>query len=76
MRNRKLLKDSIDILILIRDELHDDIDSSKRSELDKAIKELENAKDEFRPSQMLNVIGRVVILIPAIERILKGFDGL
>jgi len=73
MSNHKILKDSIDLLKLIRDELHDDIDNSKRSKLDEAIKELENNGDKLRPSHILNVIGKGVTLIPAIERILKSF---
>jgi hypothetical protein len=76
MSNHNLLKDSIGLLKKIRQELHDDIDSSKRRELDKAIEELESNDDKLSPSQLLRIIGKVVIWIPAIERVLNSFKEL
>lgn len=76
MSNHNLLKDSIGLLKRIRQELHDDIDSSKRRELDKAIEELESNDDKLSPSQLLRIIGKVVVWIPAIERVLNSFKEL
>ena len=76
MSNHNLLKDSVGLLKKIRQELHNDIDSSKRRELDRAIKELENNRNKLSPPDILRVIGKVVIWIPAIERILNSFREL
>lgn len=71
MRKHKLLKDSIELLKIIEIELHDDIDSSKRYKLKQAIKELESSRDKITHKQILVIMGRVIALIPAIERIIK-----
>ncbi|WP_100913766.1 hypothetical protein [Pseudoalteromonas spongiae] len=76
MSNHNLLKDSVELLKKIRLELHDDIDSSKRSKLDKAIEELENNRAKLTNSDILGVIGKFVIFIPAIERILNSLKEL
>ncbi len=76
MRKHVLLKDSIDLLKCIQIELHDDIDSSKRSELDRIIKELESCEEELTPDQLLYVLGKVIVFIPAIERIFRKLSEL
>lgn len=76
MSNHNLLKDSVGLLKKIRQELHDDIDSSKRSELDRVIKELESNGRKLSRSDLLKVIGRVMIWVPAIERVINSFKGL
>jgi len=76
MRKHILLKDSIDLLKRIQVELHDDIDSSKRNELDRIIKELESCEEELTPNQLLFILGKVVVFIPAIERIFRKLSEL
>ena len=44
--NQKLLKNSIETIKKLRAELHNDIDSSKRKELDQIIKDLECYEDQ------------------------------
>ncbi|MCU7976266.1 hypothetical protein L5M43_13550 [Shewanella sp. SW36] len=73
MKNQQLLKSSIESLKLIQIELHDDIDSSKRLELEKVIKELESCETEPSPRQLLTKIGKVIVWIPAIERFINLF---
>ena len=76
MRKHILLKDSIELLKRIQVELHDDIDSSKRSELNRIIKELESCEEELTPNQLLFILGKVIFFIPAIEKILKKLSEL
>ncbi len=71
MHKHKLLKNSIELLKCIQIELHDDIDSSKRNKLNRTIKELESCKEKITPNQMLEILGKVIAFIPAIERIIK-----
>ncbi len=71
-----LLKDSIELLKSIQIELHDDIDSSKRSELSRIIKELESCEEKLTPNQLLHKLGKVIAFIPAIERIFKNLSEL
>lgn len=73
MKNLQLLKSSIESLKLIQMELHDDIDSSKRLELEKVIRELESCTSEPSPRQLLTKIGKVIAWIPAIERLIGLF---
>ena len=73
MKNQQLLKSSIESLKLIQIELHDDIDSSKRLELEKVIKELESCETEPSPHQLLTKMGKVIVWIPAIERFINLF---
>ena len=76
MSNHNLLKDSVGLLKKIQQELHDDIDSSKRRELDKVIKELEINGNRLSRPDILKEIGKVLIWIPAIERIINSFKEL
>jgi hypothetical protein len=69
--NHDLLKKSIESLKLIQLEMHDDMDSSKRAELDKIISDLEKCGDKISPAQILELLGKCVVLIPAVERLLK-----
>jgi len=72
MKNQQLLNNSIESLKLIQAELHDGIDSNKRDELARVIKELESCKSEITPNQLLTLLGKVISWFPAIERII-GF---
>ena len=73
MKNQQLLKSSIESLKMIQEQLHDDIDSSKRKELQKVIEELEMCESGVTPNQLLFLLGRVIKWFPAIERIINCF---
>jgi hypothetical protein len=66
-----LLENSIETLKMIRLEIHDDMDGSKRAELDKVILDLEKHGKKKTPTQLLNVLGSCIRLIPAIDKVLK-----
>lgn len=55
--------------------MHDVMDSSKRVELDRIIKDLESCGESKTPSQLLEVFGRCVALIPAVERLLDTLSN-
>lgn len=77
MNNQKLLKDSIENIKQLRDELHNDIDSSKRNKLDKIIHDLgcyEN--QQITAKQILALLGEAVSLLPAIATIIEFWDKL
>ena len=76
MKNNTLLNNSIEVLKKIRLELHDDIDSSKRRQLDEAIRNLEDNGSELTKSQVLNVLGKVVNFLPTILKILNSIKEL
>ncbi|EKO3674030.1 hypothetical protein M3923_002719 [Vibrio metschnikovii] len=69
--NPRLLKNSIESLKMIQSEMHDDMDSSKRAELDKVISDLEKCGTEKSPTQLLEILGKCLALVPAVERLLK-----
>jgi hypothetical protein len=70
----KLLKDSIESVKQLRDELHDDIDSSKRKKLDRIIEDLESCeKRNISPNQILDLIGKALALLPLLEKVLDKF---
>lgn len=71
MINHQLLKSSIESLKLVQQELHNDIDSSKRIELQRIINELESCKESVTPSQLLLKLGKVFSWFPAIERLIN-----
>jgi hypothetical protein len=73
MKNQQLLKSSIESLKMIQEQLHNDIDSSKRKELQKVIEELEMCESGVTPNQLLFLLGRVITWLPAIERIINCF---
>jgi hypothetical protein len=73
MKNQQLLKSSIESLKMIQEQLHNDIDSSKRKELQKVIEELEMCESGVTPNQLLFLLGRVISWFPAIERIINCF---
>lgn len=72
MKNNILLDNSIEILKKIREELHDDIDSSKRRQLDKAISELEENGDTLSHSQLLNSLGKALECLPLILKLINS----
>ena len=69
--NHHLLKESIESLKLIQSEMHDVMDSSKRAELDKIIADLERCGDKKTRTQLLELLGKCLALVPAVERLLK-----
>ena len=71
MINQQLLQSSIESLKMIQEELRDDIDSSKREELDRVINELESCKSEISAKQLLLKLGKVISWFPAIERLIS-----
>ena len=72
MKNdRHLLEKSIDSLKAIRSEMHDVMDSSKRAELNKIISELEKCGDKKSSTQILELFGKCLALLPAVEKLLK-----
>lgn len=69
--NRRLLEKSIESLKMIQLEMHDDMDSSKRAELEQIIKNLENYGRKKSPTELLELLGKCVAIIPAVDRLLK-----
>lgn len=69
--NHHLLKESIESLKSIQLEMHDVMDSGKRAELDKIILDLEKYGNNKSPTQLLEILGKCIVLIPAVERLLK-----
>lgn len=68
--NQKLLKTSIESIKKLREELHNDIDSSKRKELDQIIKDLEYYEGpQISPNQILVLIGKALAILPVLEKI-------
>jgi hypothetical protein len=74
MTNQKLLKDSIETIKKLRAELHNDIDSSKREELDQIIKDLESYEEQqISHNKMLSLLGKALALLPILEKIWDEF---
>lgn len=72
--NHHLLEKSIESLKMIRLEMHDVMDSSKRAELDKIILDLEKCGDRKSHIQLLELLGKCIALVPAVERLLKALS--
>ncbi len=73
MKHHQLLTSSLVSLKQLRDELHNDIDSSKRETLDKVINDLESFGSGITPYELMTALGKGIALIPAFERIVKVF---
>ena len=72
MNNQQLLKNSIEIIKKLREELHDDIDSSKREKLDQVIEDLKNCDaQKITAVQIFDLLGKAVNVIPYIAQILE-----
>lgn len=69
--NHRLLKESIESLKMIQLEMHDDMDSSKRAELEKIILKLEKYGHKKSPTQLLELLGKCLAIVPAVEKLLK-----
>ncbi|WP_028301447.1 hypothetical protein [Oceanospirillum beijerinckii] len=69
--NRHLLEKSIESLKMIQLEMHDVMDSSKRDELDKIILDLEQYGDQKTSSQLLDLLGKCLSLVPTVEKLLR-----
>ena len=77
MTNEILLKNSIETLKKFRDEIHDEIDSSKRAELDLIIKNLECCEPKkITAHQIIELFGKAIRFLPALEKILDVLDKL
>jgi len=72
--NHRLLKRSIESLKMIQLEMHDDMDSSKRAELEQIILNLEQCGHNKSPTQLLDLLGKWIAIVPAVERLLKLFS--
>lgn len=68
--NHRLLEKSIESLKMIQLEMHDDMDSSKRAELEKIILDLEYFGHKKTPTQLLEILGKCLSIVPAVERLL------
>ncbi len=69
--NSNLLRNSIESLKMMREEMHDVMDSSKRAELDKIISDLERHGTKKSRTQLLEIFGAAIKLIPAVEALLR-----
>ncbi len=74
--SHRLLEKSIESLKMIRSEMHDDMDSSEQAKLDKVIADLEEYGAEMSPNQLLNVLGKCLLLVPAVEKLLTALSKL
>ncbi|AEG01598.1 hypothetical protein [Methylomonas methanica] len=74
MKKVQLLKTSIESLKGFRTELHDDMDNSKRKQLDQIIYDLECCQGtQISLNNVLILLGKGLALLPALEKI---FDEL
>lgn len=72
MNNQQLLKNSIEIIKQLREELHDDIDSSRREKLDQVIEYLTHCDaQKITAVQIFDLLGKAVDVIPYIAQILE-----
>ena len=72
MSNQQLLKNSIEIIKQVREELRNDIDNSKREKLDQVIEDLERCDaQKITTDQLLIFLGKVVEKLPSIERMFE-----
>jgi hypothetical protein len=77
MRNQQLLKSSIEAIKTLRLEIHDDIGGIKRDELDQIIKNLECYEgQQITANQILEVLGKAISYLPALEKIIDFLSGL
>lgn len=75
MRNQQLLKNSIEIIKQVREELRNDIDSSKREKLDQVIEDLERCNaQKITTDQILILFGKAIKVVPYIEKMLEMFN--
>jgi hypothetical protein len=78
--NNVLLKDSIETLKKIQGqlELHDDIGSSTRMELNKAINQLElyalRKSEDMKSAEIIQLIGKFLAIIPALAKLIELFS--
>lgn len=77
MKNKNLLKESIEILQQLSVEMHDEMDNSKRKELNEVIKYLEeHQKDQkITRKELMKIFCRVIEMIPAVAVILDFFKS-
>lgn len=74
--NPQLLKSSIENIKQLREELHNDIDSSKRNKLDQIIKDLESYEGQkVSVNQILSLFGKALAIFSVIERVLNKLDN-
>jgi hypothetical protein len=72
VNNQQLLKSSIETIKQLREELHDDIDSSRREKLDQVIEDLERCDaQKITAVQILDLFGKAINALPCIEKILE-----
>ncbi|WP_156946781.1 hypothetical protein [Thiothrix lacustris] len=79
MSNQVYLNDSINTLKKIQEEMekHDDIGSSTRMELSRAIKQLElyalGEKEDMDHNEIIQLIGKFIGAMPAIAKLIEMF---
>lgn len=73
MKNKKLLKSSIECLKQLSVEMHEEMDNSKIQQLNIAIKNLESyhKNQTITAKDLLKIFGDVLVLIPAIANIIQ-----
>ncbi|MGR5149674.1 hypothetical protein ACQKP8_24390 [Photobacterium alginatilyticum] len=73
--NDKLLKKSLDVLKLLKSEMHDDIDSKTENELNLVIsqieKELKDGKKRVEPDEILSILGKCVAFFKGVVDIIN-----
>ena len=69
--NHHLLKKSVESLKMIQAEMHDVMDSSRRAELEEVIADLEQCGTNKSPTQILEILGKCLALVPAVEKLIR-----
>ena len=72
--NAKLLRNSLEALIMLREELHGSVEDSVLEALDKVIDDLQSIQqhpDKISASDVLNVLGQILETLPAIVELIR-----
>lgn len=69
MKQKQLLKNSIETLKLLQVEMHDSLDSSKQAKLSKIIQDLEQCH-EISKLELRQVLGEILLWLPAIKNLI------
>lgn len=73
--NKVILKDSIELLKRIQMELHDDIGSSTRMELNQVILKLEQYSlqeaEDLKSIEIIQLIGKGLVALPVIAKLIE-----
>lgn len=73
--NKRLLRDTLEVLYSLRDEVQDTVDERVIDELDRAIKQLEDAQNDplisIDPVDVLMLLGKLLENLPQIVDAIK-----